>query len=286
MTSEPPTTPSVMPEWARDMTDVHVHSAPSVMPRHQVDARAVAEQRAMGFTLSVLKAHEGFTAERATLAGEGALGGVVLNSPVGGANPDAVEVAARMGGRIVWMPTVSAVNHIAHQRASALKVHRKFELRAVEVVTDGRLAAGWHEVLEVVAHHDLLLASGHLAMAETLLLFREATRLGVRRLLVNHPQMAFLGWDDQAAQELRALGASIELSILPDILDAHSMTSLRLSVSYPVELQVFGGDFGHAHYPTAASALPSWLVQLADRVGEEAAKNIMSINGRRLVLPA
>ena len=40
------------------------------------------------------------------MQGDGAVGGIVLNSPVGGANPDAVRLAAALGGRIVWMPTV------------------------------------------------------------------------------------------------------------------------------------------------------------------------------------
>ena len=65
---------------------------------------------------------------------------IVLNSPVGGANPDAVEVAARLGGRVVWMPTVSAPNHKRGASSPELSVHRGFELRAVEVVDDaGRL---------------------------------------------------------------------------------------------------------------------------------------------------
>ena len=89
------------------MADLHVHAAPSLLPRHGDDRATVAAERAVGFSTVVLKAHEGSTVERATCAGDGAFGGIVLNSPVGGANPDAVEVAARLGGRVAWMPTVS-----------------------------------------------------------------------------------------------------------------------------------------------------------------------------------
>ena len=39
--------------------------------------------------------------------------GIVLNNVVGGFNPYAVEhTAAAMGGKIVWLPTLAAENHL------------------------------------------------------------------------------------------------------------------------------------------------------------------------------
>ena len=87
-----------LPDWAAGMADLHTHAAPSLLPRHGDDRATVAAEHAVGFSTVVLKAHEGSTVERAAAAGDGAYGGIVLNSPVGGANPDAVEVAARLGG--------------------------------------------------------------------------------------------------------------------------------------------------------------------------------------------
>jgi hypothetical protein len=146
------------------MVDLHVHASPSLLPRHGDDAQTVAAERAVGFSIVVLKSHEGSTVERAAIAGDGVYGGVVLNSPVGGANPDAVQVAARLGGRVVWMPTVSAPNHKAGANSPELSVHRGFELGPVAVTDSARrVLPAWHDVLDVVAEHDLLLASGHLA---------------------------------------------------------------------------------------------------------------------------
>ena len=160
------------PEWAAGMTDLHVHAAPSLLPRHGNDAETRAAESRAGFATIVLKSHEGSTVERAAALGAGVYGGIVLNSPVGGANPDAVEVAARLGGRVVWMPTVSAPNHKRGASSPELSVHRGFELRAVEVVDDdGGLLPAWHDVLDVIAAHDLLLASGHLSADETVRLF-------------------------------------------------------------------------------------------------------------------
>lgn len=273
-----------VPDWADDMVDLHVHAAPSLLPRHGNDAETIAAERALGFSTLVLKSHEGSTAERAAAAGAGVYGGVVLNSPAGGANPDAVEVAARMGGRMVWMPTVSSATHKAAAASPELGVHRGFELRLVEVFRDGQLRQEWFDVLDVVAAHDLVLASGHLSADETVRLFRIARSRGVSRLLVNHPKMAFLGWHDEAAGELRRLGAHLELGILPDLLSHPAQASAGLTDRYPHELLVFGADLGHARQPAPAQAVPAWLHGLERRAGPDTARSILTTNPRRLLL--
>ena len=266
------------------MADLHVHASPSLLPRHGDDATTVAAERAVGFSTVVLKAHEGSTVERATVAGGDAFGGVVLNSPVGGANPDAVQVAARLGGRVVWMPTVSARTHKAGAASPELAVHRGFELGLVEVIDGGRIRPEWFDVLDVVAEHDLLLASGHLSADETVTLFAEARRRGVRRLLVNHPMMAFLGWNDEAARALRDLGAHLELGILPDLL-GDAAAPACLADTYPASLLAFGGDLGHAAHDPPAVAVAPWLRALERRVGRARAAAIMTTQTRELLLP-
>jgi Family of unknown function (DUF6282) len=275
------------PEWAVGLADLHAHGSPSLLPRHGDDRATVAAENALGFTTVVLKAHEGSTVERAVAAGgadAGVYGGIVLNSPVGGANPDAVEVAARLGGRVVWMPTVSSRAHKAGAASPELSVHRGFELGPVDVLADdGTLLPAWHDVLDVVAAHDLLLASGHLSADETVVLFRAARAHGVQRLLVNHPKMAFLHWNDHAAQALHELDAHLELGILPDLLGDADHASLTLIGTYPRSLLVFGGDLGHAHHPTPADAVGPWLTELERRVGADTAATIMTTQTRSLL---
>jgi hypothetical protein len=273
-----------LPDWATDLADLHVHAAPSLLPRHGDDRQTVAAEREVGFSTVVLKAHEGSTVERARCAGDGAFGGIVLNSAVGGANPDAVEIAARLGGRVVWMPTVSARTHKAGAASPELAVHRGFELRLVEVLDDaGALRPEWFDVLDAVARHDLLLCSGHLSAAETVVLFTQARRRGVRRLLVNHPMMAFLGWNEASAAALRELGAYLELGILPDLLDP-GRSCLRLTEAYPAALLAFGGDLGHAQHDPPAVAVAPWLRALEARVGPARAAAIMTTQTRGLLI--
>ncbi len=280
------------PRLISGVADLHVHGAPSLVPRHGLDHEVVGAHAQVGVDLAVLKAHEGSTAERAVLARERAgtdgvqvLGGIVLNSPVGGANPDAVEVAARLGGRVVWMPTVSAPAHVASATRPELSVHRTLSFRQVDVLGgDGALLPAWQEVLDVVAAHDLVLASGHLTCAEALVLFRAARTAGVRRMLLNHPRMPFLQWDDAAAPELARLGVVLELGILPDILTPDGPRSTTLGEVYPHDQLAFGGDLGHADHPTMAQALPGWLAELEACLGEAGTERALTTVGRELVL--
>ncbi len=272
------------PDWAVGMADLHTHAAPSLLPRHGDDRATVAAEHAVGFSTVVLKAHEGSTVERAVAAGEGVYGGIVLNSPVGGANPDAVEVAARLGGRVVWMPTVSARTHQAGATSPELSVHRGFELRPVDVIVDGTLLPQWYDVLDIVAAHELLLASGHLSADETVVLFREAKRHGVQRLMVNHPKMAFLHWNNAASSALQELDAHLELGVLPDLLGDADHASLSLTRSYPTSLLVFGSDLGHANHPPPATAVAPWLHDLEKHVGTDTAVAIMTTHTRSLLL--
>ena len=273
------------------VADLHVHGAPSLVERHGFDHEVLGAHGSVGVDFAVLKAHEGSTVERAVLAaqrgessGVTVVGGIVLNSPAGGANPDAVEVAARLGGRVVWMPTVSAPAHIASAASAELSVHKNLAFRQVDVLDEaGGLLPAWHDVLDVVAAHDLVLASGHLTCSQSLVLFRAAKAAGVTRMLLNHPRMTFLEWDDAAAPEFAELGVVLELGILPDILTTEGPPSTTLGDVYPHDMLAFGGDLGHAHYPTMEQALPGWLADLERCVGESDAELIMTTVGRRLV---
>jgi hypothetical protein len=267
-----------------DVTDLHVHAAPSLVPRHRGEAEMHAAHQAIGVSLSVLKAHEGSTVERAAVAGEGVVGGVVLNSPVGGINPDAVEVAARLGGRIVWMPSVSAP---AHQKAHAnpeLALLKGMTFREVRVLDDdGALLPSCHDVLDVVAAHDLVLASGHLTAAEAVTVFRAAREHGVKRLLMNHPLLAFLEWSDDYLEDFKQLGARLELGIIPDLLPRpDGRLSVELPKIYPSEMLVFGGDTGHADYPRLEDAFETWIGELEKHAGPNT-EAILTSNGRELI---
>jgi hypothetical protein len=130
------------------------------------------------------------------------LGTITLNQSVGGLNPAAVEVAAREGARIVWFPTVSSVNE-QHEVLEAdpngkvpVWVRFELDLRAAGVVPEpvpvvdehGALLPAAHAVLEIIARHEMVLATGHLARDEIFTLVDAAVAAGVKTIVVTHPE--------------------------------------------------------------------------------------------------
>ncbi len=266
------------------MVDFHVHSAPSLAPRHSHDPETMAEAKAAGVARFVLKAHEGSSAERAALLGDEAVGGVVLNSPVGGANPDAVTVAAALGARVVWLPTISSPAHIAASQSPELSAHRGVSFREVPVVEDGKVLPAWLEVLDEVAAAGMVLASGHLTMDEAVVALSEARRRGVDRLLVNHPGLTFLGWRDEHREQFRALGAHLEIGVLADILAGEAgPTTEDLVARYPHELLVFGSDLGHRDYPPIAEGIRDWVERLDPILGDRGLDQVARITAEAIL---
>jgi hypothetical protein len=189
--------------------DVHVHSFPDDRPR-SIDAIDVAKlAHARKLRAIVLKNHYDSTAGLAYLVRKvvpeiEVFGGVALNLTVGGINAAAVEhMAAVSGGwgRIVWMPTFDAENQV---RTS--KENRPF----VSVTRNGELLPEVKDVIAVIAKRNLVLATGHSAPRETLLMLREAKRLGVQRMIVTHAMNTPVSMSVAEMQEAAGLGALIE----------------------------------------------------------------------------
>lgn len=266
------------------IVDFHVHTAPGLMPRHHTDTEIGDILNAAGIDTYVLKAHEGSTAERAVLAGNGAVGAIVLNSPVGGANPDAVKVAAALGARVAWLPTVSAQAHQAARSAPELSVHKGISFAVVPVCSGGEVLRSWYDVFDIVAEHDMVLASGHVSVDETVALFTAARSRGVQRMLVNHPLAPFLGWRERHLAQLRELGAYLELGVLADLIDTEGPTPTSyLAERYPHSLLVFGSDLGHQAYPDVKPGIGDWLAAADALLGSPLREQITESNGAGLL---
>ena len=206
--------------------DLHVHPAPSPMPRRMDGAQAARLAGEAGFDAIVVKSHHHSTVmeilalEQAGVDhGDARLfGGIALNGSVGGINPHAVDLALKMGGRIVWFPTIASAKHIRHHREHPnlkfpkLSIHLQPE-EPIEVLGDDRKPLPEvHAVLESIAEHDAILASGHMAPEQITAVFEAAREVGVTRMLVNHPNFVIEATYEQA-RHWAQLGAYVEHSL-------------------------------------------------------------------------
>jgi hypothetical protein len=191
--------------------DLHAHVAPETTLlnfRRSLDAIEAAQiARIYGMRGLVLKEHHTETASWAYLVsqmvpGIEVFGGIVLNRAVGGVNPVAVEAMAltRGGrGRVVYMPTVDAEGRNPGRP------------NAVPVSRNGQLLPEVHEVLKVMAKHNLSLSTGHCSTEESLMLIRAAKAAGVNNIYVQHPNHAGIVMSMAQMKEAVRLGALIEI---------------------------------------------------------------------------
>jgi len=180
--------------------DPHVHSGPSIAPRALDHLDLAREMSGAGFAAVVTKDHDYAGVATAALINKHhpelktkVFSGIALNNVVGGMNPYAVEHTAAMGGKIVWMPTLAAENHFRWEKESNW-VHpastTKIRPATVVPVLDAnkKVRDDTKEVLDVIAKNDMVLASGHLHVSETWIVFEEAQKRGVRRMIFTHPE--------------------------------------------------------------------------------------------------
>ena len=187
--------------------DMHVHSGPDVLPRKFDDVKLAERTRESGMGGFVLKSHYVCTADRAKLIRElfpdvKAYGGVVLNNSVGGLNPIAVDIAGRLGAKVVWLPTVDSANELEAitQQTDETKLpywmNIAREMRAKGIagdwlkVTDdeGKVTKEVHDCLDLIGEHDMILATGHISPAEMPAVIKAATEHNVKRIVVTHPE--------------------------------------------------------------------------------------------------
>ncbi|HEX3377248.1 MAG TPA: DUF6282 family protein [Candidatus Acidoferrales bacterium] len=208
--------------------DLQVHVAPDVIERRVDDLDLAKEFLGRGLKGFVLKSHYFPTAERAKVVtkavpGIAAYGAITLNHSVGGLNPVALELAGRSGCKIVWFPTVDANNETAG-RLDGPNVKLPFwakiqrELAATGIAPppltvldlEGNTSEVTKRCIEIIAKHNLILATGHLGRVEIFELVKTARALGTQKVLVTHAEFPSQNLTADEQKHLADMGAFIE----------------------------------------------------------------------------
>jgi len=208
----PPPPPKVSP--AAGVIDMHVHSHPDVFGRNMDDIDVAQLAKARGMRGIVLKNHISETASRAGLVmkvvpGLEVFGGIVLNSAVGGINPNAVEWMHRFygsRGKVVWLPTFEADKHV--------KTFSGPSAKGLTVAPNGQVMPELETILKIIARENLVLATGHVHPEEIIAVVRKGRELGVKNMLITHGLTNVPGLTMAQAKEVADMGAMIEICFL------------------------------------------------------------------------
>jgi hypothetical protein len=244
--------------------DLHCHFGPDAHRARSVDAFTAAREAAdAGHGAIVLKSHDFPTAALAwavqrQVDGIRVFGGICCDDEIGGVNPAAVEVALRLGAKIVWLPTLSSRQDVVNGVAAQLG---RSGPGLVVTDDDGVLLPATREVLALVLQHGAVLATGHVSAAEHYAVVREHARRGP--VLLTHATEDLAGPKLTSTQcaELASLGAWVELCAMTCIgaLATKTVDDMVATVRAVGPRRVtLGTDFGQAINPHPAAGLQTY----------------------------
>lgn len=273
--------------------DLHVHSAPSLFPRRIDHVEAARQAADAGMRAIVVKSHHHSTAPDLVTLNKHVLGDlpvqvfgcVALNGYVGGLNPYVVDMTLRMGGKIVWFPTISAENHIRHFEADANLNFPTQEQRAlpevpVQVFDErGEVLPVARQILALIAEADACMSPGHVKAEEALVLVEAARDAGIKRILVNHPDFLLEASEGQV-REYVGMGAYIEYAMSQYLEGEHSyefpVEKLLRSIDLVgPERTVLGSDLGQKRNPAPVEGIRRIVGKLLDLGIREADLELM-----------
>ena len=252
---------SGLPEYLRGAADLHVHSAPDVVPRRFDDIDLAREAARGGFSVLLLKNHFVPTMDRAYLAGKivpeiAVHGGIVLNDSVGGFNVAAVEVALQLGAREVWMPTKSAHNH---------KVREGGHGGLTVFDAHGEIRHHVKEIVILLGHSNAILGTGHLSPEEGAALIRYAYMQGVRRMVVTHPEWGPTFYSIELQKDLAHYGVMFERCFVSTTARCGSVpmeTILKAVSDVGVDSTVLASGLGQPDTPPPVEGMTLFAEQI------------------------
>lgn len=241
----------------RGSYDVHLHAGPSSTTHRLFDELDFAIQACdMGQGGIVFKNHDSPSARSAKLTQKvvnqwaeehnkekiEVFGGVVLNYTVGGLNPEAVISAYRLGGKYVWLPNLDA-NH--HRR-----VVGQSEGQGIDLIDENdNVVPKAKEVLELVAEGDIVLGVGHQSVRERLMVVREAVKMGVQRIEINHVNFPLTWTTPEQCKMFADLGAYIGIYAMMLHLEYTWDDVMAIYKAVGPERIVLASDCGHIENP-------------------------------------
>jgi len=261
--------------------DLHLHAGPSVFPRLMDAVETSKTARASRMRGIVIKHHHIPTVDRGYFVHKAVpevevYGGVTLNYAAGGLNPFAVDSTLRLGGKIVWMPSVDALNHKRHfgelgKYGPRLDYDKPSIYRDAEGITilDGekKLKPEIGQILDIVADHNAAVATSHLDLKESKALVQEARRRNIKTV-VTHVNFVTSSLSNESQRWMAEKGAYLELcySSLSPTWRCTSIDKVAETIrKVGPEHYVLASDLGQVHNPAPPEGLRIYISLLLER---------------------
>ena len=282
----------------KGILDIHVHAGPSVANR-QVDAADMLKEAVVaGYRGFLVKDHYfpscmgvKMVQEHCDAQGLEIYSSMCLNNSMGLFNLMALDAAINMGAKIIYFPTVSSKNHIDHHKGNFVGSGKMSvpETPVVYVDENGVMDPAAVECLKLIAEKDVVLGTGHGTAWEIDHLVEKALEVGVKRILVNHPQF-HIGASYEQMTKWAKLGAYIEMNVCVftsgsklGSLDDQVIADMLKAV--PLEQMILDSDMGQNGNGSPVEGMYRFIRLLMDKFGlsEEDINLIAKTNPAKLL---
>ena len=207
--------------------DMHAHGYPQFtlnMPGRQNNYAWALAAKEAGMAGFVIKSHIWPTTGEAYLLNQivpevEAIGSITLNYAVGGLNPMAVQIAAESGAKVVFMPTWNSKNDIDKGMHYADRMRPYITtvdgaMKGKPGITvlggDGALLPEAVGIIGLCKTYDLVLASAHLSIEESVALCEAAAAEGVKFVLTHPLNTPLIAASLDQMKKVASLGGYIE----------------------------------------------------------------------------
>jgi hypothetical protein len=250
--------------------DMHLHPGPDAF-KCRVDAlEAATLAKQAGMRALVIKNHYYPSAPLAMMVnqlvpGFQAIGSLCLDYEMGGLNADAVDYAGKTAAKVIWMPTFSSLNSRSKMRGLGLPMEGEgFSI----LDNQGKLVPQIAPILKLIKKYDMVLASGHMSPAETIILEAEARRIGINKFVITHPldhEFFSQAFTKQDLVQLAANGAYVECTFLSFMASefrhdpAHMVDIIR---TVGARQCIMSTDLGQSFNPMPVEGMRMFIVTL------------------------
>ena len=261
----------IIDDLVRGSIDMHCHHSPAIIIPGRMDALETTKwARQMGMRALVLKSSYFSTAPLADIINQlvpevKVFGAICLDYEIGGLNIQALETSAKMGVKMVWMPTHSSLNSRANMR----------KLPGASLEGDGfsildaenKLVPEIGKILELVKKYDMILANGHISPRETFTLFEAALAMGIKKLVVTHGLWTngMVRFTLDELKQLGQMGAYIEhcyVGFLPTDFRNDPKPMVEAIRYIGAEHCIMGSDLGQYYNPSPAEGMRMFIALL------------------------
>ena len=262
----------------KDAVELHAHSAPSIFPRKQTDWELVEDAKKAEMYGIVIKAHEGVSYDRAALLQEKnpeikVFGGLVCNDFVGGLNVNAVDLALKMGARIIWMPTLSSSRHKKYfkenKKENILNPKKRMNNseNTISIFDGKKIKDSVKHILDLIAKNNRVLATGHLSSEDSYQLVLEAKKIGVQKILIQHVDLGISPYSLEEQKQLVKEGCYLEkcyLACSDDFKDIKIQDMAESIHTLGSSNCVLVTDYGQEHHIPVVEAMNSFVNKLTE----------------------